>query len=789
MNDIREYLKDHYLVFDGAMGSLLQQGGMKLDENPIELNITKPNLIEDIHFNYLNSGANVILTNTFSANPIKYEEINYSLDDIIQMAVSNANNAVKRVNKKAFVAYDIGPLGELLEPSGTLSFEKAYDAFTRIVRIANKLDIDLFVVETISDLYEAKAAILAIKENSNKPIFVSHTFENNHKTLVGNDIISIVATLEGLNVDALGLNCGFGPQDMLPLVKEFIKYSSLPIMVQPNAGLPNLDGSYNVKAEDFIIYMKEIINEGATIVGGCCGTNYDFIKLIASYIKDKKPILPNKKNLTITSSGTKGVIFDNNFIKIGERINPTGKEHLKQALLNNDDTPIIKEALAQEEEKANVLDINVGLPNFDEENKLPQIIKKVQEYVNVPLQIDTTKEKALAKALRIYNGKPIINSVNGKEESLNTILPLAKKYGALIIGLCIDEKGLALSVDDKLRVARKILNKVLEYGIDKENLIIDPLTLTASAQQEDVKATLEAIYLIKKELGLKTILGLSNVSFGLPNRPLLNSTFLSLALSKGLDSAILNTASLEVMNTIYAYEVLFNIDKQANNYLSYFNVYQDKKLKIVKDNNYSLKEIIIKGLKDEAIDKTRKELKIRKPLDIIENDIVKSLDEVGKRFEEKQLYLPQLIQSAQTVTNIFDVIKKEFKDNTVESKGIIVLATVKGDVHDIGKNIVKVILANYGYKIIDLGKDVSSEEIIRVLNKNNVKLVGLSALMTTTVASMKDIIKDINNYDSNIKIMVGGAVLNKKYAQEINADYYCKDALAGVDVAKEVYRN
>ncbi|MDH6603191.1 5-methyltetrahydrofolate--homocysteine methyltransferase [Bacilli bacterium PM5-9] len=787
--NIKKYMEDNYLIFDGAMGSLLQQNGLKAGEVPEFLNITNPSLIEEIHYNYLKAGSNIVLTNTFQANPFKIKDDKYSLSEVIKSAINNARNAVDKIDKQAYVAYDIGPLGQLLKPSGTLSFEDAYDAFKEIVVEANKYNIDVFVVETCSDLLEMKAAILAIKEHSDKPVFSTMTFQENQRTLVGNDIYSVITTLEGLKVDALGLNCSFGPKEMLPLIEEFNKYASIPIIVQPNAGMPILNGDeikYDIDENDFLEYMKPILENNVQIVGGCCGTEYAHIELLANYVSTLKHKNPVNKNLTMVASGMKTVVLDDSkIIRIGERINPTGKKDLEQALRDNNYNYLIKEAIKQEE-GADVLDINVGITNIDESVILKNSVEQIQSYVKTPLQIDSSNAKSIEAALRTYNGKAIINSVNGKEESMNEILPLVAKYGGVIIGLCLDKNGLAFSAKDKLEVARKIVNRAKEYGIESKDILIDTLTLTASAQQADVLATIQAISLIKKELGVKTVLGASNVSYGLPNRDLINASFLSMAAYAGLDACIINTGSTSTMNTLMACEVLLNKDKNSNNYIASF---QDYSVNVSDDKStHDLKTIIIKGLKDEAIKACKKELETRDVLDIIENDIVKALDYVGNKFEKKELFLPQLIQSAQTVSEAFEVIKKQMSGSQNQKNEKIILATVKGDVHDIGKNIVKMLLENYGYEIIDLGKDVDSKTIIDCIKENDVKLVGLSALMTTTVINMEETIRLIKEYDNQIKIMVGGAVLTEEYAKKINADYYCKDALSGVDAAKSFFK-
>lgn len=785
-----DYLKNNYLIFDGAMGSLLQQNGLKAGDIPEAMNLNKPLVIQEIHYQYLKSGSNIILTNTFGANPVKIKD---NLELIIKAAIANARHAItkyqKETNKPAFLAYDIGPLGVMLEPSGTLKFEEAYEAFKRIVLAVNEDDIDVFVVETISDLYEAKAAILAIKEHSNKPIFVTHTLEKDGTTLNGNSILSIISTLEALQVDALGINCGFGPQEMIALMKIFKEYSSSYLMVQPNAGLPIIKDNninYDIDEVTFLTYMKEIIALDVQIVGGCCGTNYQHIALLSEYLKDKHPQQPTTKELSICSSATKSVIFNDNFIKVGERINPTNKKGLKDALLNHNDAYLIKEALLQEEEGADVIDINVSIPQTDETYLMETTIKKIQAYVRCPLQIDSTNPKTIEKALRIINGKPIINSISAKQADLDAILPLAKKYGAMIIGLCIDEDGLALSLDDKLKQATKIVNECLKYGIPKKDIMIDCLMLTASAQQKEVINTLQALELIKNKLHVKTILGISNVSFGLANRELINATFLNMALVKGLDAGIINTGSKDLMASLSASNVLLNVDKDAQTYLSLFQHNENIKNRDNKQ-ELSLRDSIIKGLVEDTIIKVEQELMTREPLDIINNDIITTLNYIGNEFENKRIYLPQLIQSAQCVSQSFEIIKKQLKQFDYQKAAVpIILATVKDDVHDIGKNIVKIILESYGYAVIDLGCNVDSTTIINNIKANDVKVVGLSALISTTIINMENTIKKIKAYDSNIIIMVGGAILTKDLAQAIQADYYCKDALEAIKVLQNI---
>lgn len=788
--NILEYIKNNYLLFDGAMGSLLQQSGLTIPKIPEELNVTNAQDITKIHYEYLNCGSNIVLTNTFGLNPFKIEDSKYSLEQLADAAITNAKKAVDQVDKQSYVAFDIGPLGILLQPNGTLSFDQAYQAYQEIVLAANKNnDFDIFVIETQSDLYEVKAAVLAVKENSDKPVFVTMTFDNEKTTLLGNDVESIVTTLEGLHVDALGLNCSFGPKQMLPIVEKFVEYSSTPIMVQPNAGMPKLDSEtleYDIDANEFATYLHEIIDLGVNIVGGCCGTSYDHIKEVSKLIENKEITPIQVKDFTKTCSGVKTIDFAKDFIKVGERINPTGKKALKEAIVNEDKNPVIKEALLQEEQGAHIIDINMGIPKEDEAKLLYEYTTTLQSYVKIPLQLDSANPLAIEKALRYYNGKPIINSVNGKQESLDVILPLVAKYGALVIGLLIDEDGLAYTKEQKLKVANKIVAEAAKYGIKPSQIIIDGLTLTASAQQKDVIASIDAIADIKK-LGVKTILGISNVSFGLPNRDLLNASFITMGIYNGLDSAIVNPGSAQINQAIDSSLVLINKDVDGKNYLDKYANAIETKSEVV-DQTLDLQSAILKGLATDAVSITKELLKTREPMDIIENEIVVALNHVGDLFEQQKLYLPQLIQSAQTVSDVFEVIKQKFGNTTSEENNKkLILATVKGDVHDIGKNIVKVLCENYGYQVYDLGKDVTKEQIVEKAQANNVEVIGLSALMTTTVASMEDIIKYVKEQIPNAKVIVGGAVLTDEYAHKINADYYAKDALEGVDILKSIY--
>ncbi|MBA4507116.1 homocysteine S-methyltransferase family protein [Clostridium sporogenes] len=788
--NIKDYIKENIIVFDGAMGTMLQKLGLKISDLPEELNVLESEKIINIHRKYVDAGAKVITTNTFGANEIKLKQSEFSVERIIDKAIDNVKKA--RGNKEIFIALDIGPIGQLLEPMGTLKFEEAYEIFKRQVIQGEKSGADIILIETMTDLYEAKAAILAAKENTNLPVFCTMTFEKNKRTFTGCTPVSMVITLEGLGVDALGVNCSLGPNELEDIVDEIIKYSSVPIMVQPNAGLPTVkDGKtiYNIKPKEFAAFQRSIVEKGVRIVGGCCGTTDEFIREIVYSLKDVQVKKLKEKNICGVCSSTKAVLIDGVKI-IGERINPTGKKLFKEALRNNDIDYILKEAIGQVESGADILDVNVGLPEIDEEETMKKVIKEIQSIIDAPLQIDSNNPKVIEKALRVYNGKAIVNSVNGEDKVLDNLLPLIKKYGAAVVALTLDDKGIPKKAEERLKIAEKIVNKALYYGIKRENIFIDCLVLTASAQQEDVRETLKAVTLVKEKLKVKTILGVSNISFGLPNRELINKTFLAMSLQSGLDLPILNPNNKEMINIINAFKVLNNQDIGAANYIEmYANETSNSKEVKTQKSNLNLKEIVIKGIKEEAYSKTKELLKDRAELSIINEELIPGLDEVGEKYEKGIIFLPQLIQSAETVKKAFAAIKEKLReDNSPKiNKGKILMATVKGDIHDIGKNIVKVILENYGFDIIDLGKDVEVERIVEEVKKNNIKLVGLSALMTTTVNSMKDTIKALKDSGIDCKTFVGGAVLNEEYAEMINADFYAKDAKEAVDIAKRFF--
>ena len=820
----RELLKNDYVIFDGAMGTMLQAAGMKMGETPEVLSITQPELLIDIHTQYINAGAQIIYANTFGANSYKLEDSGYCVDEIVKASIANAKKACENVEKitgkKALVALDIGPIGQLLEPTGTLSFEEAYDIFKEIV-IAGK-DADLIVFETMTDLLEAKAGVLAAKENSNLPVVCTMTFEMNMRTFTGCCVSSMAITLSGLGVDALGVNCSLGPKELVPVVAELSKWTKLPVIVKANAGLPDpVTNLYNVSASQFAEYMKELLPFGIKVLGGCCGTNPEYISEVSKMLATVQKTGINCANQANESScveipaavcsATNTVTLSEPRI-IGERINPTGKKIFKEALLKNDIDYILNQALEQIQAGADILDVNVGLPGIDEKEVMIRTIKSLQAVVDVPLQIDSTIPEVLEAALRVYNGKPIVNSVNGEEESLNNVLPLVKKYGAAVVGLTLDKNGIPAKAEERFAIAKKILDRAVSLGIPKEDVYIDCLTLTASAEQEAVMETLKALNMVKTELGLKTVLGVSNISFGLPNRELINHIFLTMALTNGLDLAIINP-NIEVMTgAIRAYKLLANIDKNSMGFIkAYANMPKVPKMQPLsaravkaelKDGNVGndtlghedipeyedLFYAVQNGLKNEGAKITEELLKTKDPMEIVNGILIPALDKIGMQFEQGTIYLPQLIMSAGVAQVAFEVIRKKIIKNDLApiSKGKIVIATVKGDVHDIGKNIVKVLLQNYGYDVIDLGKDVAYQEVVDAVKEYDAKLVGLSALMTTTLVSMEKTIQLIHSNNLDCKIMVGGAVLTPEYAIKIGADYYAKDAKGSVDIAKRI---
>lgn len=783
---LQERLKKEILVFDGAMGTQLQEAGLKAGEIPECLNITHPELIQSIHQKYLNAGADFITTNTFGANALKMKDVNYSLKEIIEAAIDNAKAAQKNTNRQnnSYIALDIGPIGQLLEPMGTLSFDQAYEIIKEQVLLA-KDKVDLVLLETMTDIYEVKAGVLAVKENSDLPVFVTMTYETNQRTLSGCDPVTMVNILEGLNVDALGINCSLGPVELTPIINEVLKTASLPVILQPNAGLPCLVAGktcYNMDSDTFVAESIKHVKNGVRIIGGCCGTTPEFIAKLKKAIP-AKPVITTPVEATRVSSGSKTVEFGHHVVVCGERLNPTGKKKLKEALKQQRYDELVIEAIKQDQAKAHVLDVNVGLPGIDEVATMKHVIKLLQEVISLPLQIDSSNAQAIEQACRYYNGKPLINSVNGKTETMEAIFPIVKKYGGVVIGLTLDENGIPPKAKDRLEIAKKIIKTAAKYGISKENIIIDCLVLTVSAQQKEVMETIKAVRMVKEELGVHTVLGVSNVSFGLPNRPLLNKTFLTMAMAAGLDLPIINPLDKELMDAIDAFNVLYNYDQDATIYIQ--NQSNQTVTSIKNTTDFTLEDIIICGLKDEVKTATKKQLETKDGLEIINNILIPALDKVGKQYENNTIFLPQLIQAAETSKIAFGVIKDTFKETTA-TKGPVIMATVHGDIHDIGKNIVKVVLESYGYKIIDLGKDVPPETVVDAFYQYHPKAIGLSALMTTTVASMEKTIAMLKKIDSMCPIFVGGAVLTADYAKEINADYYSKDAMDAVELLNRI---
>ena len=781
----KEKFGNEILFFDGAMGTMLQKNGLKTGELPENMNITHPDVLLKIHKEYLDAGCNVVTANTFGANGLKF----HNVEEIITSAVTLAKKSIENIDRDCYVALDVGPLGKLLKPCGDLDFNDAYDLYKEQVITGEKAGADLILIETMGDLYEIKAAVLAAKENTDLPVLVSMIFDEKGLLLTGADIKTAVITLEALGVDGIGMNCGLGPDQMLTLLKEMKKYSSTPIFIQPNAGLPvNVNGvtTYNVTPQEFAQKQIEIVKSGACALGGCCGTTPDHIKAMIEHCKNEKVEKNTQKDFTAVTSYSKTVFFGEKPVIIGERINPTGKKMLKEALRNNDMDYIYREGVTQADAGADILDVNVGLPEINEPQMMLNAVTGLQSILDIPLQIDTSDPVAMEKALRIYNGKAMVNSVNGKEESMNSVFPLVKKYGGVVVCLTLDESGIPETVEGRIAIAERIINRAKQYGISKKDLVFDPLCMTISTNKDNAKITIECVERLTKDLGVKTVLGVSNVSFGLPNRELLNSTFFTLALQKGLNAGIINPKSESMMNAYHSYCALSGLDDNFENYISK-NTETAKAIKI--ENSVDLKTAIIKGLKNQASEETEKELLTKTPLEIIDNILIPALDEVGKAFENNTVFLPGLLMSAETAGISFNVIKKYLSDkgSTNEVKGKIIIATVKGDIHDIGKNIVKVLLENYGYDVIDLGKDVSPQIIVDAVKEENAKLVGLSALMTTTVPAMEETIRLLREQTSGVSVMVGGAVLTEEYANMIGADYYGKDAMSVVRFAEKFF--
>ncbi len=779
-----EKIRSGITYCDGGAGTLLQSWGLKAGEKPESWNITNPEKIMQMHRLYLEAGANIITTCTFGANRLKFD----NLEEIVTAAVRNAKTACEGYD--AFVALDIGPTGKMLEPLGDFSFEEAVSVFSETIKIGAKAGADLILIETINDSYEAKAAVLAAKESCDLPVFVTCVYDEAKKLMTGADPVAMIAMLEGLGVDAVGMNCSLGPKQMAEIVPEFAKYASVPVIVNPNAGLPRSENGktvFDIDADEFSDIMCDIVKSGATIIGGCCGTTPEHIRKTVEKTKDLPFSLPEKKSHTLVSSYTHAVEIGKNPVIIGERINPTGKKRFKEALRQNDIGYILNEGLAQNKKGVSILDVNVGLPEIDETAMMVSVIKALQEVINLPLQIDTVDPVAMEKAMRIYNGKALINSVSGKEESMKAVFPLVRKYGGAVIAVTLDENGIPSSATERINIAKKIIARAKEYGIDEKDIIVDPLAMAVSSDPESANVTLEAVKTLH-EMGIKTSLGVSNISFGLPSRADVNSIFYTMAMQCGLDCAIINPFSDEMMKAWHCFMALTGRDENCSCYIEFADALSPVQTQTAAKTDMTLDECIVCGLKEQAGALASVLLETRSPLEIIDGMIIPALNTVGKGFEEKKVYLPQLLMSAQAAKEAFDSIKSAIPSGE-NNKGKIIIATVKGDVHDIGKNIVKVLLENYGYDVCDLGKDVAPETIVDAVRSSGAKLVGLSALMTTTVPAMEETIKLLRKEAPECRVMVGGAVMTEEYASMIDADYYGGDAMASVRYAEKIYCN
>lgn len=774
----------NFIFLDGGFGTMLQATGVETGHNPEVLNITNPDVVMDIHRKYSESGSDIVMANTFGANSYKLKNSGYSVDEVVSAGISCAKKAV---SGQALVALDIGPVGQLLEPSGILTFEEAYEIYKEVVLAGSEADV--IVIETMTDLYEVKAALLAVKENSDKPVLVTMTYEANMRTFTGVSPECASAVLEGLGADAIGVNCSLGPDELYPVLETICTSTTLPVIAKPNAGLPDpVTNQFSVTPEQFAKSAVGLAELGVKIFGGCCGTTPEHISAVVNALEDMEYTPHEVERKSVVCSAVNCVVLNQPRV-IGERINPTGKKRFKQALAEHDIDYILGQAIEQIHAGAEILDINVGSPEIDEIEMMKSVVKAVQGICDAPLQLDSTRPDVLEAGLRVYNGKPIVNSVNAEDESLDAILPLVKKYGASVVGLTLDKDGIPKTAEGRFRLAEKILDKAIEYGIPKEDIFIDCLTLTASAEQEGAMVTLEALSRVKKELGLKTVLGVSNISFGLPNRETITRTFLTMALHSGLDLPIINPNVDTIIGAVRAYRLLAGYDINSADFISVYGQETAPALNsTVSAGNSDIQYTVENGLKADAVKAVKELLNSENPLDIINNQLVPALDTVGGKFEKGAIFLPQLIMSAETAQACFEEIKICLAESGSETvtKGKVVLATVHGDIHDIGKNIVKVLLESYGFTVIDLGKDVSPDTIVSAVIEHNAKLVGLSALMTTTLGAMERTIVLLNEKCPECKIVVGGAVLTQSYADKINADYYAKDAKQTVDIATEL---
>lgn len=812
---IRDRLGKELLFFDGGMGTLLQERGLAPGELPETWNIARPQVIREIHRSYVEAGSDIVLTNTFGANALKFHAEDCSLEQTVKAAVRLVKEAAEEADAAAaetscadndkrtvYTALDIGPTGKLLKPMGDLDFEEAYEAFKEVMVWGEEAGADLIHIETMSDTYELKAAVLAAKENTSLPVFATAIFDERRKLLTGADVPAVIALLEGLHVDALGINCGMGPEQMMPVLEEYVKYSSLPIIVKPNAGLPKQRGGqtyYDVSPDEFAGYMEKIVSMGACVIGGCCGTTPGHIKAMADRCGKMQVVPPTEKEYTVVSSYGQSVFLGEGSKIIGERINPTGKKKFKQALKEHDLEYILREGITQQDNGAHILDVNVGLPDIDEPAMMKETVQELQSVVNLPLQIDTVDADAMEAALRIYNGKAMVNSVSGKQESMDKVFPLIRKYGGVVIGLTLDEDGIPADAEGRVRIARRIIDEAAKYGIRKKDIVIDALAMTISSEPDGAKVTLETLRRLKDEVGVNTVLGVSNISFGLPSRPVINAAFYTMAMMNGLSAGIINPSSEDMMKAWYAYHALMGLDTNCERYIGRYSSTQSSGGRsgaagaspsgLGQKSTLSLRESIEKGLKEDASLITTHLSEEQDPLEIINTELIPALNHVGDGFEKGTVFLPQLLMSAEAAKSAFAVLKDKMdKSGKVQDKiGTIVLATVKGDIHDIGKNIVKVLLENYSFDVIDLGKDVPPEKIVETVLGKDIRLVGLSALMTTTVGSMEETIRQLREKAPGCRVMVGGAVLNQEYADMIGADFYGKDAMQSVRYAQKLF--
>lgn len=829
-----QWIKKHRVFFDGGMGSLLQERGLKPGELPETWNLLHPEALVEIHKDYLRAGANILTTNTFGLNRLKFPAGGeWDLAILAAAAVENAAKARQEYEKEcqeegreaqpSFIALDLGPTGKLLKPLGDLDFSRAVELYGEVIREGERAGADVILIETMSDSLEVKAAVLAAKENCSLPVFATMAFDEKGKLLTGGNVESIVALLEGLKADALGLNCGLGPVQMKPIAEKLLEVASIPVIVNPNAGLPRSEGGktvYDIDSDQFAGEMAKIAEMGVWMMGGCCGTTPEHIRKLVQACENFPVLWPKKKHRTVISSYAQAVVFGNNPVLIGERINPTGKAKFKQALRDHNLEYILQEGLTQQESGAHVLDVNVGLPEIDEPVMMEEVVKELQAVLDLPLQIDTSNIQAMERALRCYNGKAMVNSVNGKAEVMEAVFPLVAKYGGVVVGLCLDEEGIPETAEGRIRVAKKIYKTAESYGIEPEDILIDGLCMTVSSDSKGALTTLETLRRVRDELDGKTILGVSNISFGLPQREVINGAFFTMALHDGLNAAIINPNNEAMMRAYYSFRALSNLDPQCRDYIEIYGreqvqglgntikkAGQDASGSGLSDAGFSgqnasntglsgtgkkemgLGEAIVRGLREGAIGAVSRLLLTEDALTIINREMIPALDKVGKGFEQGTVFLPQLLMSAEAAKGAFEVIKDHMqRSGQVQAvKGRIILATVKGDIHDIGKNIVKVLLENYGYQVLDLGKDVPPELVAEMAVKEEIKLVGLSALMTTTVPSMEETIKQLRAKAPKVKVMVGGAVLTQEYADTIGADCYCRDAMASVNYAGHVF--